>query len=332
MKKIFTNISILVLAALSITSCRKETEWNLNPAPSIELLSTTVISGTDTILISGGDIVTPFDGSRVELKLKLTGGNPLSQLTFHDGTWDDKNMTLITSSKQTLVTTPPASRYIMNGQKEEIVTIVLASVKSDIVLSMILNDDHGMSNSYSNKIKVKNIQVVKANVSNVTASFSKINKASDTLKFVGKDFVSFLNDSLTFSSVVKAQFNNDKIKGDSLDKLFPTQFALIDSAGTIYATSTDKVNKFGANLLNKRTNLSFSIGEVSSTIINNDVKFFYQTYYKTPSSTSAKLEVGKSYVINSSNGRGILTVTSITTNGSNEKEVKYTFQSYSIKY
>ena len=43
---------------------------------------------------------------------------------------------------------------------------------------------------------------------------AKINKASDTLKFVGKDFVSFLNDSLTFSSVVKAQFNNDKIKGD----------------------------------------------------------------------------------------------------------------------
>lgn len=332
MKKIFVKIAVLALGAMSLASCRKSTDWNLNPAPAIELLSTKIITkANDTIVVGGSDLVLPFDGSRVELKYKLTGGNPLSQLTFHDGTWDNKNMSLISSAiKDTLPASPPATKFIINGTKEETITIVLKSVTSDVILSMILNDNTGsMSASNVTKLKVKNIEVNKESVKSTEVDFTTVGKKSDSVVFVKSDLSSVLDTAIVNSAKFKANLVDSKIKADSLDKLYPsTAYAFVKIGGSVYLTQTDSLSKYSSSLSNKLSNAAFGFTKDDKL---NDTKFFYANYYgtykyKSNSSISAPLATGDMLLINTKFGKAYLKITSITGNNLKYEVIPYTIR------
>lgn len=161
MKKIFINISILALAALSITSCRKDTDWNLNPQPTVTLDSVLITpkGGVPVKIAASNDMVVE-DSSKVQLFFTAESKNSISQVSFHDGTWGG-TMKLIAGT-DTVLATPPNSKYRPSDAPQKLnYSITLPEVTSKTVFSMIVIDPNSMSTSYGVKLTTDKITLSK---------------------------------------------------------------------------------------------------------------------------------------------------------------------------
>ncbi|MEY5049112.1 MAG: hypothetical protein RLZZ175_2471 [Bacteroidota bacterium] len=161
MKKIFINVSILALAALSITSCRKDTDWNLNPAPTVTLDSVLVtpLNGVPKKIAAGNDMVVD-SASSVKLFFSTSSKNGISQVSFHDGTWGG-TMKLIAGT-DTILATPPNSKYRPANTPQVLnYSITLPKIDSKTVFSMIVIDPYSMSTSYGVKLTTDKVALTK---------------------------------------------------------------------------------------------------------------------------------------------------------------------------
>lgn len=150
MKNIFINIALIALGAVAIISCnKKNNDWNLNPIPTITIDSVIVtpVGGMPTKVAAGTELVCDTS-SAVRIYFTTSSKNNLAQISYHDGTWGG-GMKLVTSSNETISATPPASKFRPEGKMEQRFHILLPKIMGRTVFSMIVSDEHNMSNSLS---------------------------------------------------------------------------------------------------------------------------------------------------------------------------------------
>jgi len=159
MKKIFVKIAVLALGAMSLASCRKETDWNLNPAPTSSLDSVKVTKKGVTIKVAPSEELVVDDSSTVRLYYTAKSANTISQITFHDGTWGS-GMSFVTVG-DSINATPPSTKYRPENKKALNYHVNLPAVQGKTIFSMIVSDPNGMSNSSAITIRSNKIVISK---------------------------------------------------------------------------------------------------------------------------------------------------------------------------
>lgn len=156
MKNIILIGTLIAVALLS--SCKKN-DWNLNDAPQVTLDSIEVTTPgnapvilKNAALASGKEVIVDTGGVAVKMFFTAKGGNKLSQISYHDGTWGS-NMTL-TSNGDTIASKPPASRYKVN-EKEVSYVINFEKITSKTFFSMFVLDEYDMSGDFDYIIDTK---------------------------------------------------------------------------------------------------------------------------------------------------------------------------------
>lgn len=166
MKKIFAQIISISVALIFLSSCNKEDDWNLNPAPSIKVNSIEVSSSYHTYTITENfNTLLVEPGASVKINMTATGGNPIEQISFHDGTWGT-NMSLI-HGNDTITATAPNSKYRPDANIKEVnFSINFASISAKTILSMFAIDENNMSGDFEYILEVKeNFPTIKADSS-----------------------------------------------------------------------------------------------------------------------------------------------------------------------
>lgn len=166
MKKIFAQIISISIALIFLSSCNKEEDWNLNPAPSIKINSIEVSSTYHSYTITENfNTLLIEPGASVKINMTATGGNPIEQISFHDGTWGG-NMTLV-HGNDTIAATPPNSKYRLDANIKEVnFSMNFASISAKTVLSMFAIDENNMSGDFEYILEVKeNFPTIKADSS-----------------------------------------------------------------------------------------------------------------------------------------------------------------------